>query len=163
MFDLWSSFFLQNNTIRKSCQLVNNALVTFDLLLRHCPVRTPAGSFNFTTLRYLSSSSHPSDAMSTSSGSGSSKTKSKSMTNVFTPKKALVLGKFSRYEFEKHRNPNLSEEEFIQSVSLDCLTTHVGSLPIQFSSSWNVEVLTIKVYCTITIFTSRVGITLQTA
>ena len=36
--------------------------------------------------------------------------------NTFAPKKALVLAKFSRYEFEKHRNPDLSENEFIENV-----------------------------------------------
>lgn len=37
-------------------------------------------------------------------------------STTFAPKKALVLGKFSRYEFEKHRNPHSSEEELIHSV-----------------------------------------------
>lgn len=35
----------------------------------------------------------------------------------FQPKKALILAKFSRYEFEKRRNPAMSEEELIRSVS----------------------------------------------
>ncbi|CAG2165249.1 unnamed protein product [Oppiella nova] len=34
----------------------------------------------------------------------------------FTPKRALVLTKFSRYEFEKKRNPDLSEEQLITSL-----------------------------------------------
>ena len=37
----------------------------------------------------------------------------------FRPKRALILVKFSRYEFEKRRNPGLSEEEFIRSVSIE--------------------------------------------
>lgn len=35
----------------------------------------------------------------------------------FLPKKALVLTKFSRYEFEKRRHADLSEEELIKNVS----------------------------------------------
>lgn len=35
----------------------------------------------------------------------------------FLPKKALVLTKFSRYEFEKKRHADLSEEELIKNVS----------------------------------------------
>ncbi|CAG2117699.1 unnamed protein product, partial [Medioppia subpectinata] len=35
----------------------------------------------------------------------------------FRPKKALVLTKFSRYEFEKKRNPDLNEEQLIASLS----------------------------------------------
>ena len=34
----------------------------------------------------------------------------------FKPKRALVLVKFSRYEFEKIRNPDSSEEEFKRTV-----------------------------------------------
>lgn len=34
----------------------------------------------------------------------------------FNPKKVLVLGKFSRYEFEKHRHANLNEDEFVEYV-----------------------------------------------
>lgn len=41
----------------------------------------------------------------------------RSKLDTFVPKKALVLGKFSRYEFEKHRNPKLTENEFIENVS----------------------------------------------
>lgn len=39
-------------------------------------------------------------------------------TLKFAPKRALVLGKFSRYDFEKQRNPSFSENELIQSVRL---------------------------------------------
>ena len=35
----------------------------------------------------------------------------------FQPKKALILAKFSRYEFEKRRNPGMTEEELIRNVS----------------------------------------------
>ena len=38
-------------------------------------------------------------------------------TEPFRPKRALVLVKFSRYEFEKRRNPGLSDEEFKKTVS----------------------------------------------
>jgi hypothetical protein len=34
----------------------------------------------------------------------------------FRPKTALVLSKFSRYEFEKRRNPYLSEKDLIKNV-----------------------------------------------
>jgi hypothetical protein len=34
----------------------------------------------------------------------------------FRPKTALVLAKFSRYEFEKRRNPYLSEKDLIKNV-----------------------------------------------
>lgn len=37
--------------------------------------------------------------------------------NQFTPNRALVVGKFSRYEFEKHRHPDLDEKQFIDCVS----------------------------------------------
>ena len=36
----------------------------------------------------------------------------------FLPQKALVLSKFSRYEFEKRRHADLSEEELIKNVSI---------------------------------------------
>lgn len=35
----------------------------------------------------------------------------------FLPKKALILTKFSRYEFEKRRHADLSEEELIKNVN----------------------------------------------
>lgn len=35
----------------------------------------------------------------------------------FLPEKALILTKFSRYEFEKRRHADLSEEELIKNVS----------------------------------------------
>lgn len=34
----------------------------------------------------------------------------------FDPKTALILTKFSRYEFEKRRHPNLSEDELVQNL-----------------------------------------------
>lgn len=36
----------------------------------------------------------------------------------FRPKKVLVIGKFSRLEFEKHRNPDLSDKELAEYVSI---------------------------------------------
>ncbi|UXI18456.1 pleckstrin-like protein domain-containing family F member 2-like [Sarcoptes scabiei] len=34
----------------------------------------------------------------------------------FKPKRALVLGKLSRYEFEKHRNPNIDEKQLMTNI-----------------------------------------------
>ena len=43
----------------------------------------------------------------------------------FRPKTALLLTKFSRYEFEKRRNPGLSEEELSKNVCIiDVLVFH---------------------------------------
>lgn len=36
--------------------------------------------------------------------------------DTFHSKKALILTKFSRYEFEKRTNPNLTEEQLIDKV-----------------------------------------------
>ena len=40
-------------------------------------------------------------------------------TNEFRPQRALVVGKFTRYEFEKHRNPDLDEKSFVEAVSFN--------------------------------------------
>lgn len=37
---------------------------------------------------------------------------------MFRPRRALVLTKFSRYEFEKRRHAHLTEEQLVQDVSL---------------------------------------------
>ena len=36
----------------------------------------------------------------------------------FRPKRALVLAKFSRYEFEKRKNAHLKEDDLIKNVGL---------------------------------------------
>lgn len=38
--------------------------------------------------------------------------------DTFQAKRALILTKFSRYEFEKRTNPNLSEEQLIDKVGI---------------------------------------------
>lgn len=43
---------------------------------------------------------------------------------VFRPRRALVLTKFSRYEFEKRRHAHLTEEQLVQDVSLLCGRFH---------------------------------------
>lgn len=41
----------------------------------------------------------------------------------FLPKKALILTKFSRYEFEKRRHADLSEKELIKNVSFNLISS----------------------------------------
>lgn len=105
-----------NNPISKVCHLTNHLLVSVDL------IRLPsfsASSFLTSHRRHLFTASpfHRYASMSTPKENGPVSPTPK-CSSAFTPKKALVLGKFSRYEFEKHRNPNLNEEEFSESLEL---------------------------------------------
>lgn len=104
---------LQNNPISKVCQLTNHLLVSVDLIRLHS--FAAAFTSHHHLLHRRSFTSSPSHQQASTMENGSvSPPKCKS---AFRPKKALVLGKFSRYEFEKHRNPNLNEKEISESVS----------------------------------------------
>lgn len=120
-------FSLQNNPISKVCQLTNHLLVSADLIRVHSLAATftshphhPLHPLHHLH-RHLFTSSSPHHFQTSSSMSSTPKMTEngpvKCSKSAFTPKKALVLGKFSRYEFEKHRNPNLSEKEISDSVS----------------------------------------------
>lgn len=59
----------------------------------------------------------------------------------FSPKKALLLCKFSRYDFEKHRNPDLSEDELIESVSFHLLKLALFSFIFFYRLNAEVQII----------------------
>lgn len=104
-----------NSIIQKSCHILDISYSAIDRT-HYCSPRTLINSirsvipvlynrsiYTLSNLKSMSSAQIPNIVNNPSS-------------TTFAPKKALVLGKFSRYEFEKHRNPHSSEEELIHSL-----------------------------------------------
>lgn len=61
----------------------------------------------------------------------------------FKPKRALVLGKLSRYEFEKHRNPNIDEKQLMTNVNYSLLVNYLFHVSFYFRSKIMVPIISL--------------------